>query len=164
MQALDFKNLKWRRSAPIGIVTIALGAFAIFSPFWAGEWTLAILGIAVSASAVFELVRALMARDVRLAEMRYAQSIVMILVGIIFFYSPGLVIRGVLVIIGLRLLADGVIKAVAAVRGQIDGRWWTLLNSAIHIGLGVFILYFRFSLGPPMIGLVIGLWLISLGC
>ncbi|MBK6426965.1 MAG: DUF308 domain-containing protein [Blastocatellia bacterium] len=163
MKALDFKNLKWRRSAPIGIVTIALGAFAVFSPFWAGEWTLAILGLAVSASAVFELVRAVMARDVRLAEMRYVQSVVMILVGIIFFYSPGLVIRSVLVIIGLLLIADGVMKAVGAVRGQIDGRWWTLLNAAVHIALGVFILYFRFSLGPPIIGLVIGLWLISLG-
>lgn len=163
MKALDFKNLKWRRSAPIGVVTMALGAVAIFSPFWAGEWTLAILGIAVSASAVFELAQALMARDGRLAEMRYLQSVVMILVGIVFFYSPGLVIRSVLVIVGVLLIADGVMKVVAVVRGQVDGRWWTLLNAAIHVALGVFILYFRFSLGPPAVGLVIGLWLISLG-
>ncbi len=163
MKALEFKNLRYRRSAPIGIVTMALGAVAIFSPFWAGEWTLAILGIAVSASAVFELVRALTARDSRAAEGLYLQSVVMILVGILFFFSPGLVIRSVLVIIGLLLVADGVMKAVSVARGQKDGRWWTLMNAAIHIGLGAFILYFRFSLGPPMVGLVIGLWLISLG-
>jgi uncharacterized membrane protein HdeD (DUF308 family) len=163
VKALELKNLKWRHTALIGVVTMALGAFAMASPFWAGEWTLAILGIAVSASAVFELGRALMARDSRVAGGLYVQSVVMILVGIVFFYSPGLVIRSVLVIIGLLLIADGVMKAVAAARGGIDGRWWTLLNAAIHVALGAFILYYRFSLGPPMVGLVIGLWLVSLG-
>jgi len=157
-------NLRqWRRSAPVGVVTILLGATAIFSPYWAGEWTLAILGLAVSASAVFELARTLVARDGRLAEMRYLQSVVLILVGIVFFFSPGLVIRSVLVIVGVLLIADGVMKAVSAIRGSVDGRWWTLLNAAIHAGLGAIILVYRFSLGLPMVGLVIGLWLISLG-
>jgi uncharacterized membrane protein HdeD (DUF308 family) len=146
----------------MGLAIVALGAIAMASPFWAGEWTLAVLGLAVIGSTVFELVRTLLARDAEQTS-SYLQAALMLVVGLLFFSSPALVMRGLLVLVGALLIADAASKLAAAARGGRRGRLWAVFNGLVHGGLGLLLIRYRFDLGPSMIGLVVGVWLISLG-
>src|SRR5205085_8001551 len=98
MNVRDSLHAFWRRSRSLGIAVLLLGVVALVTPLWAGEWTLAILGLAVSVTATIALVRTLLTRDARRAETRYVHAVAMLLVGFVLFYSPALVLRGVFVL------------------------------------------------------------------
>jgi uncharacterized membrane protein HdeD (DUF308 family)/3',5'-cyclic AMP phosphodiesterase CpdA len=153
----------WWRSRAMGLAVIALGAFAVLSPFWSGEWTLALLGLVVSVSAAMSLLRSILVRDGPSAESRYIQSVVMLLVGFVLFYSPALILRGVVGLLGALLVVDGVMKIVSVVRRDAAGRLWGLLNGLLHVVVGVLVIRYRYSLGPASLGLLVGIWLVSRG-
>ena len=79
-----------RRGSPLwGGITSTLGIVSIISPFVAGTWTLAVLGLAVLAAAAVGLSRTLRTRTTTEAGARYLQVVVMILVGLLLFFRPG---------------------------------------------------------------------------
>lgn len=140
-----------------------LGAVALFSPWWAGEWSLAVLGLLAIAAAVFELVGVRALRDGGTTERRYVESVVLLVAGLLLFLSPAFVLRALLVVLAVLLVADGVVKLASIARRGTDSRVWQVVNGLVHIALGAFLFSYRFSLGSLAVGLVVGLWMISAG-
>lgn len=153
----------WENSTLIGILTVALGLLALVSPYVAGEWTLAILGLVVLASALAELARSLFAGDRRTTEGRYLHAIVLLLVGLLLFLRPALVLEGLLALLGILVALDGIGRIVSVFLRRATERPWNFLNGAVNLVLGLLVLRYRHTLGPGAIGLFVGLWLISSG-
>jgi uncharacterized membrane protein HdeD (DUF308 family) len=153
----------WRRSRASGLALLLLGAFAVVSPFFAAEWTLAMLGLVVFVAAAIELLRTIFVRTDRVAGAHYFQSVVLLLVGLVLFNSPAFVLGGVFALLGLLLVADGAIKVVAVVRRTIENRPWELVNAISHVAAGAFVIWFRNTLAPVALGVLVGIWVISRG-
>ena len=153
-----------RRGSPLwGGITSTLGIVSIISPFVAGTWTLAVLGLAVLAAAAVGLSRTLRTRTTTEAGARYLQVVVMILVGLLLFFRPGQALSGLLFLIAVLFFVGGVSRIVSAIRQGGQERPWEIFNGIVQVLLGLLIWRQRQALGVVAIGLLVGAWLISAG-
>ena len=154
-----------RRSRPIlGLLTIALGLIVILSPFVVGEWTLALIGLALLVAGAVELAQAVLFSSSRSGWAVYAGGALLMLAGLLLFLRPVFVLSGLLVLLAVLFVFDGVAKIVAVIRGAAGlSIAWTIFNGAVSIVLGVFIWRQRASVGIVVLGLFIGVRVIAAG-
>ena len=88
----------------------------------------------------------------------------MILAGLLLFARPFLVIGGLLALLALILTVDGVTKIVSAFRDKLgEARWWTLFNGVVNVLLALLIWRQGASTGAVVLGVGLGLYIMSTG-
>ena len=147
-----------------GALLLVLGLVAIIAPFSAGEWAIAILGLVVLVAGAAEVIQGLRSPSPSVVWTTYCTGLLMILAGLLLFARPFLVIGGLLALLALIMTVDGVMKMVSAFRntlGQV--RWWTLFNGVVNVLLGLLIWRQGASTGAVVLGVGLGLYIMSTG-
>src|SRR5262252_7867157 len=134
MSEINWKQLTKRRA--LGLVTIALGLLVLLSPIIMGEWVMSLLGLLLIAAGFFQAGQTLRSADATVSWLSYLGGSVTILLGLLLFLLPNLVLSGVVIIVMLFLVADGVSKIVAAIKQKGTERRWNLANGIATILLG----------------------------
>src|ERR1700752_1829344 len=116
MEHINWKQLTKRRG--LGLVTMTLGLVVLFSPIVMGEWVISLLGLALIAAGLFQLVQTLRSKDPTPSWLTYIGGAITILLGLLLFQLPNLVLSGVLILVMLVFVADGVVKIVGALKQQ----------------------------------------------
>ena len=162
MSQIDWKQLTKRRL--LGLVTMALGVLVLFSPVVFGEWVISLLGLVLIAAGLFQLVQTLRTADQTTSWLSYVGGSVTILLGLLLFLIPNLVLSGVLLVVMVLLVADGVTKIVGALKQEGSLRRWNLANGILTILLGVLIVrLLAGKLGIAAISIILGLRLLVEG-
>jgi hypothetical protein len=88
----------------------------------------------------------------------------MILGGLLLFARPVMVIGGLLVILALIMAADGVTKIVSAFNNKLgNARWWAIFNGIVNLLLGLLIWWQGASTGAVVLGIGLGIYIMSNG-
>lgn len=162
MTQIDWKQLTKRRV--LGLVTMALGVFVLLSPVVIGEWVISLLGLLLIAAGLFQFVQTLRAADQTTSWLSYVAGSVTILLGLLLFLVPTLVLSGVLIVVMVLFVADGVTKIVGALKQKGSERRWNLANGVFTILLGLLIVRLLVGkLGIVAISVILGLRLLVEG-
>lgn len=162
MKQIGWQRLTTRRV--LGVATMVLGATVLFLPIFIGEWVIALLGVLLIVAGLFQFVEVFRTAGESTSYMSYGAGVVTILLGIMLFFSPGLVLSGLLIAVTLFFLADGGIKLFGAYKQTGSERWWGLFNGIFSIALGLLLWYFlSANLGLAAIGVILGLRLLAEG-
>ena len=162
MEHIDWKQLTKRRA--LGLVTMLLGLLVLFSPIVMGAWVISLLGLALIAAGLFQMVQTLRASDETTSWLSYIGGVVTILLGLLLFVVPDLVLSGVLIVVMIVLVIDGVTKIVGALKQSGTERRWNLANGIFTILLGVILIRLLVGkLGIAAIGVILGLRLLVEG-
>src|SRR5215510_3187118 len=162
MEHINWKKLMKRRG--LGLVTMTLGLLVLFSPILMGEWVIGLLGLLLIAAGLFQLVQTLRSPDEITSWLSYMGGVVTILLGLLVFLLPDLVLSGVLIVVMLVFVAEGVAKIVAALKQKGTERRWNLANGIVTILLGLILIRLLVGkLGVVAISVVLGLRLLVEG-
>ena len=162
MSQIDWKRLTTRRL--LGLVTMALGVFVLFSPVVIGEWVISLLGLVLIAAGLFQLVQTLRAADQVTSWLAYIAGSITILLGLLLFLAPTLVLSGTLLVVMVLFVVDGVAKIVGALKQKGSDRRWGLANGILTILLGLLIVrLLAGKLGIAAISVILGLRLLVEG-
>lgn len=162
MEPIDWKQLTKRRA--LGFVTMALGLLVLFSPIMMGAWVISLLGLALIAAGLFQLVQTLRASDETTSWLSYIGGALTILLGLLLFVAPDLVLSGLLLVVMIVFVIDGVTKIVGALKQSGTERRWNLANGIFTILLGVILIRLLVGkLGIAAIGVILGLRLLVEG-
>ena len=162
MSTLGWKRLT--KHTTLGLVTMALGVGVCFAPLIVGEWVFSLLGIVFVIAGLLQLALALTSEDRFATWIPYAVGGICIFFGVVIFVSPNLSMMGLLAILIIALLGDGIFRIYSSFKKVGADRWWTIANGIFSILLaivGSFLL--SADLGLIAIGVVLGLWLILEG-
>jgi uncharacterized membrane protein HdeD (DUF308 family) len=162
MSQIDWKRLTTRRL--LGLVTMALGVFVLFSQVVIGEWVISLLGLVLIAAGLFQLVQTLRAADQITSWLSYIGGSITILLGLFLFLAPNLVLSGALLVVMVLLVVDGVTKIVGALKQKGSERRWGLATGIFTILLGLLIVrLLAGKLGIAAISVILGLRLLVEG-
>lgn len=161
------KLLTWRPSIkgrPRGLAMMLLGAIVLLLPIFVGEWVISILGIVLVGAGLMQFIEILRSRDKTNTLISYIAGAVTILLGLVLFASPDLALSGVLVLVTLFFLIDGVTKFYAAFKQTGHDRRWSIFNGLFTIVLGLAIWYLiSAKVGAVAISVALGFRLLMLG-
>jgi uncharacterized membrane protein HdeD (DUF308 family) len=162
MTPIDWKRLTKRRM--LGLVTMALGLFVLFSPVVMGEWVISLLGLLLIAAGLFQFVQVLRAANQTTSWLSYIGGSVTIMLGFLLFLIPNLVLSGVVIVVMVLFVADGVAKIIGAFKQRGSERRWNLGNGILTILLGLLIVRLLVGkLGIAAISMILGLRLLVEG-
>ena len=162
MSQIDWKQLTKRRV--LGLVTMALGVFVLFSPMVIGEWVISLLGLLLIVAGLFQFVQILRAADHTASRLSYVAGSVTILLGLLLFLTPKLMLSGTLLVVMVLFVVDGVTNIVGALKQKGSDRRWGLANGIFTILLGLFVVrLLAGKLGIAAISLILGLRLLVEG-
>jgi uncharacterized membrane protein HdeD (DUF308 family) len=129
-----------------------------------GEWVISLLGLVLIAAGLFQFVQTLRAVDRTASWLSYIAGSVTVLLGLLLFLVPKLVLSGVLTLVTVLFVADGVSKIVGAFKQGGVERRWNLGNGIFTILLGLLILrLLAGKLGMVAISVILGLRLLVEG-
>ena len=147
-----------------GALLVVFGLIAIVTPFRAGGWAIAILGLLLLLAGVVEVIQGLRTPVPSSTWATYLTGVLMILGGLLLFARPVLVIGGLLALIALLMAADGVTKIVSACKDQRgQARWWTMFNGIVNLLLALLMWRQGAATGAVVLGVGLGLYLMSTG-
>jgi uncharacterized membrane protein HdeD (DUF308 family) len=146
-----------------GLAAMALGILAVLAPFAVGDFTLAFLGLAVTAAGALELVQVVYAPARRVEVSSYAAGVLSILAGLVLLSSPALILAALLTVLALFFLASGITKIGAAVFGAATSSVWGIFNGGVDLALAAILWSQGSSLPIYALGFIIGCHLLSLG-
>jgi len=166
LDAATSKRLKrgFGLSLIFGILMIVLGAIAIARPFFAGIAVNFYLGWIFVIGGIIQVIYAVQTRD-------EGQFFWKLLIGILYFIA-GLILllyplEGLLTltwVVGVSVLISGFTQTVWAFVLRPEGDWrWVLFRGLLAIALGIWVLADWPDDAPWLIGLLVGLNLISDG-
>ncbi len=162
MDQFNWKQLTKRRA--LGLVTMVLGLVVLFSPIVMGAWVISLLGLALIAAGLFQMVQTLRAANETTSRLSYIGGAVTILLGLLLFVAPDLVLSGLLIVVMIVFVIDGVTKIVGAFKQTGTERRWNLANGIFTIVLGVILIRLLVGkLGIAAIGVILGLRLLVEG-
>ncbi|MEO8649838.1 MAG: metallophosphoesterase [Acidobacteriota bacterium] len=148
----------------LGIGIMALGVTVTLAPIFFGEWTIALLGIALIAAGLLQFVGTFRSNDREQSTLSYAAGVVTTVLGCLLFMSPNLAISAVSFGVTLFFLGDGGFKLYTAYQQNGQERRWSIFNGIFTITIGCLIWFFiSAELGILAIGIVLGLRLIVEG-
>lgn len=169
LAALEELHRHWIRFLILGFLLVALGTVGVIassvltlaSVLLCG-WTMLVAGGAVVAHAFW-------ARRWTGLFVQLIFGALSLMVGWIMVTKPEIGAVSLTLLLGVSLLVQGVMRTVAAVPGQLDGRAWLLLSGVMSVVLGLMILSQWPVSGVWVIGLFVGIdmlfygwWLVSL--
>ena len=145
-----------------GALLLVLGLIAIVTPFSAGGWAISILGLIVLVAGVIGVIQGL--RTQSPTSTTYLTGVLMILGGLLLFARPVMVIGGLLAFVALFMVADGITKIVRAFTDKLGhARWWTIFNGIVNLLLALLIWRQGASTGAVVLGVGLGLYIMSTG-
>ena len=155
MKKVDWKSLTKRKS--LGLVLIVFGAFVLFAPIFVGAWVIALLGIALIAAGLIQIVNVARGTDSDDTAFRYVAGVFTILLGLVLFLSPHIALSGLVFAITVAFLIDGGTKIYLAFNLEGSEKRWKFFNGLFTITLGLLIWFFiTANLGIVAIGIVLG--------
>ncbi|MGB7948204.1 MAG: DUF308 domain-containing protein, partial [Candidatus Binatia bacterium] len=147
-----------------GALLLGFGAIAIVTPFSAGRWAISILGFIVLAAGVGGVIQGLRTQSPSSTWATYLTGVLMILGGLLLFARPFMVSGGLLTLLALIMAADGVTKIVSVFTEKLrDARWWTIFNGIVNLLLALLIWRQGASTGSVVLGVGLGLYIMSTG-
>ena len=147
-----------------GALLLVFGLIAIITPFSAGGWAISILGLILLLAGVVEVIQGLRTQSPSLTSMTYLTGVLMILGGLLLFARPVMVIGGLLALIALLMAADGVTRLVSAFKDKLgQARWWTIFNGIVNLLLALLIWRQGASTAAVVLGVGLGLYIMSTG-
>src|SRR5262249_10668089 len=151
------------RTRVTGALLIALGIIALLMPQVAGQWSLAILGVLLIAVGIAETYAAF--RSARSGEASsYLEGLFAALAGTVLLLSSALVLDGLLILLIVILLADGLTKLFKAWRKPGSDRFPQILNGFLDFGCAATIWYLSRFVGiASAVGIAIGLFIVAAG-
>lgn len=162
MKKPDWKNLNKRRLLGVGLSF--LGILTLFTPFLIGEWIISLLGILFVLGGVFSIGENIRLSDESTSYLTYVTGLITVLLGFILFFSPNFVLAGLVIIVTIFFLFDGVSKIYYALQATQKERAWNIFNGIFNIILGLTIWYFiTANLGVLALGVFLGLRLLVEG-
>ncbi|HYW69993.1 MAG TPA: metallophosphoesterase [Pyrinomonadaceae bacterium] len=162
MKEIDAKQITKRRG--LGLVTMTFGLLVLVSPVVMGEWVISLLGLLLIGAGFFQIGQTLRSADATTSRLSYIAGSVTILLGLLLFLLPNLVLSGVVIIVMLFLVADGISKIAGALKQSGAERSWNLANGIATILLGVVgVRLLAGKLGIAAISLILGLRLLVEG-
>ena len=162
MEHINWKQLTKRRL--LGLLTMALGLLVLVSPIFIGQWVISLLGLVLIAAGLFQLVQTLRSADVTTTWISYVGGVTTILLGLLLFLLPSLLLSGVLILVMIFFVADGVTKIIGALKQKGSERRWNLAGGILTILLGVVMVRLLVGkLGIAAIVVILGLRLMVEG-
>ena len=147
-----------------GALLLVFGLIAIITPFSAGGWAISILGLIVLFAGAVGVIQGLRTQSLSSTSTTYLTGVVMILGGLLLFARPVMVIGGLLALIALLMVADGLTKIVSAFKDKLGhARWWTIFNGIVNLLLALLIWRQGASTGAVVLGVGLGLYIMSTG-
>ena len=147
-----------------GALLLVFGLIAIITPFSAGGWAISILGLILLLAGVVEVIQGLRTQSPSSTWATYLTGVLMILGGLLLFARPVMVIGGLLALLALIMAADGVTKIVSAFKDKLGpARWWAIFNGIVNLLLALLIWRQGASTGAVVLGVGLGLYIMSTG-
>ena len=147
-----------------GALLLVFGLIAILTPFSAGGWAISVLGLILLLAGVVEVIQGLRTQSPSSISTTYLAGVLMILGGLLLFARPVMVIGGMLSILALIMAADGVTKLVSAFKNKLgNARWWAIFNGIVNLLLGLLIWWQGASTGAVVLGIGLGIYIMSNG-
>jgi uncharacterized membrane protein HdeD (DUF308 family) len=147
-----------------GALLLGFGLIAIITPFSAGGWAISILGLIVLVAGAVGVIQGLRTQSPSSTWATYLTGVLMILGGLLLFARPVMVIGGLLALLALIMAADGVTKIVSVFKEQLGpARWWTIFNGIVNLLLALLIWRQGASTGSVVLGVGVGLYIMSTG-
>ncbi len=147
-----------------GALLLVFGLIAILTPFSAGGWAISVLGLILLLAGVVEVIQGLRTQSPSSTSTTYLAGVLMILGGLLLFARPVMVIGGLLAILALIMAADGVTKIVSAFKNKLgNARWWAIFNGIVNLLLGLLIWWQGASTGAVVLGIGLGIYIMSNG-
>ena len=147
-----------------GALLLVFGLIAIITPFSAGGWAISILGLIVLVAGAVGVIQGLRTQSLSSTSTTYLTGVLMILGGLLLFARPVMVIGGLLALIALLMVADGLTKIVSAFKDKLGhARWWTIFNGIVNLLLALLIWRQGASTGAVVLGVGLGLYIMSTG-
>ncbi|HSD51156.1 MAG TPA: metallophosphoesterase [Candidatus Methylomirabilis sp.] len=147
-----------------GVLALVGGVLAMLAPFFSGEWAIALLGLLLVGLGIVKAGQAFSSPGGTVRFSAFLPANLAILAGLLLFARPMFVLSGLLTVIALLLIADGLSRAIAAFRERTGrARRWSLADGLVIVLLGLLVWYQRSELGIVAIGLILGLYILSSG-
>jgi uncharacterized membrane protein HdeD (DUF308 family) len=147
-----------------GALLLVFGLIAIITPFSAGGWAISILGLIVLLAGVVGVIQGLRTQLPSSTWTTYLTGVLMILGGLLLFARPVMVIGRLLALIALLMAADGMTKIVSAFKNKLgQARGWAIFNGIVNLLLALLIWRQGASTGVLVLGVGLGLYIISTG-
>jgi uncharacterized membrane protein HdeD (DUF308 family) len=146
-----------------GALLLVCGLVALIASL-GGGWGFGIPGLVVAAAGAVETAQALRMRSATATWTTYLSGVLMIAGGLLLFLQPLMVVGGLLGLGALVVAADGVARIVRGLRGLGgSARWWTLFNGGVNLLLALLIWRQGASMGMAVLGVSLGLCVMSAG-
>lgn len=147
-----------------GVALLVLGGIVLAAPIIAGNWIIALLGLALIAAGLFQFVDTARNADEATTLLSYSAGTITLLLGLLLFLSPRTAVSGLLVALTAFLLFDGGVKIHGGIRMRGSERRWGIINGIVSLVLAGTVWYFtRTNLGIIAISLVLGLRMVAEG-
>ena len=147
-----------------GALLLVFGLIAILTPFSAGGWAISVLGLILLLAGVVEVIQGLRTQSPSSTSTTYLTGVLMILGGLLLFARPVMVIGGLLALLALIMAADGVTKIVSAFKNKLgNARWWAIFNGIVNLLLALLIWWQGASTGAVVLGIGLGIYIMSNG-
>jgi uncharacterized membrane protein HdeD (DUF308 family) len=148
----------------LGAVLVGLGIVAIVTPLVAGVATVYALGSLLVASGVFRCAFAFRAESWGAGVLGFALGALALLAGSLVIAQPVLALASLTLLLAIYFAAHGAVEAVVALRLRPDRPWvWALVSGVISIVLAFMIAFQWPTSALWVVGLLLGIHLISAG-
>jgi len=153
----------WGFLVGMGVALIILGIVAIGSSFIATMATVFVFGILLLLGAMFQVVTAVWGRSWRGFFLHLLGGVLYLIVGVFMIDHPVETALWMTLLVAAGLLASGILRIVMAVVERFEGWGWMLLSGGISLVLGIAIWRQWPLSGLWVIGLFVGIEMISSG-
>ena len=153
----------WVFLVAMGVALVLLGAATIGSAFVVTRATMLVFGILLLLGAVFQIITALWGRSWRGFFLQLLAGVLYLIVGVFMIDHPVEAALGATLLVGIGLLASGMIRAFLSLIERFDGWQWMLVSGVVSALLGVGIWRQWPLSGLWVIGLFVGIEMLSSG-
>jgi uncharacterized membrane protein HdeD (DUF308 family) len=153
----------WGLLLVLGVALVALGVAAIASSFVATLATVLVYGILLIVGGVCQVVSALWVRRWRGAFLQLLSGVLYIIIGVFMIDNPVEAALGITLLVAVCLLAGGIFRVVLALTERFEGWAWAMLHGFVSIALGAAIWRQWPLSGLWVIGLFVGIEILSGG-
>lgn len=145
------------------MVALGSGIALLTTPFFVGEWAIALLGALLIGLGCMEGVQAV-SGDRRWDAWAYLPAAGTVVAGILVWLSPSLVLSGLFALLAILLAIEGVGLLAGGLRRERGAaRVWSLLSGGVNLGLAALVWLQRSELGVTAVGVILGIYVIAEG-
>jgi uncharacterized membrane protein HdeD (DUF308 family) len=153
----------WAFLVGMGVCLMALGVAAIGFSFVATLASVVVFGVVLLLGALFQIVTALWGRSWRGFLLHLLAGVLYLIVGVFMIDYPVAAALGITLLIAVGLLASGILRVIVTVIERFDGWGSLFLSGVVSFVLGVSIWRQWPWSGVWVIGLFVGIEMLSSG-